>query len=67
MSHLLDPDYMIFYDPKQKMWLAFDIDGIYLTRGVTMEAAKTNAEFLRKAINEKRGSNSSGGEQDQTV
>lgn len=42
MPYKLGPDCMIVYDSKQKRWLAFDSAGIYLTRGITMEAINEN-------------------------
>lgn len=58
---------MIIFDHKQKMWLAFGSDGLYLARGATMEAAKANAELLKEKTDELGRSSSSHTEQDKTV
>lgn len=67
MGRLLGPDYMVIYDHRQKMWLAFDSDGLYLARGATIEAAKANAELLKEKTDELRGSSNSHTEPNQTV
>ena len=67
MGRLLGPDYMIVFDSRQSLWLVFDKDGKYFTRGPTAEIARINADAKREALNEIRGSIIPHTEPNQTV